>query len=306
MLTKIKMITILSNKRNLSIVIIPSIIWMSICATYIFVSVGWENLWYLLPSEIIGIVLGVATPIVVLVVLFVVNELLSSDGLIAGGMRRQEGQIRETSDLLRSFTEETRDGMKALVDEMESGRAASRAMTSALEITNAGIEEIIRTLNVVVRGDPKATGSVNPPDANALAGLAQLVNAGLADMSVAVTGLLGQLMDAEERGRAETIEYIEGLVDAWTLGDKNVYFRALHHQLATDPERIEILQSLSKRSSDVSRNISKILREMQGFDVLAKQLDKNSIIRIVIEESDFWALREVVERHFRTDGTAKA
>ena len=301
-----EMTNLFLKKRFLSIVAIPSAVWLLACAIYISVFINWNTQEFYLPHEIAVIVLGIVTPIILILFVFFVVELFSSKRLVASDVPQQGSLIRDVSNLLGKITNETQRNRLYLFDEMDVRKAISKEMANPIETYNAGVKDIIKTLSVVVPGEQERQKSIDPSDVNALAALAQLVNMGLADLSTCITQLLIQLMEAEKRSEKETMEFIEGLVDAWSMGDKNVYFRALHHQLADNPERVKLLQELSTTVPKVSFNVARILRGMKGISSLSEHCDKDTIIRIVVEESDLWSLKKLLERRFKKDGTARA
>ncbi|HIJ93707.1 MAG TPA: hypothetical protein HPP84_10110 [Rhodospirillaceae bacterium] len=189
-------------------------------------------------------------------------------------------------------------------EELEAYKAISGEVVNAIENQNTGMEDIANKLSVVIKSDREKLDRIDPKDVNQLSALIGLINMVLADISVSATQLLVQLMEEGRRDKREIKEFVSGLVEAYSTGDKNVFFRALKQQLADNPTRVKALQSLSGSSPEVRRDIARILKEMREIITLVNRCDKDNLIRIVFEGGDVWALHEVLKPHFKMDGTA--
>ncbi|MEE9545635.1 MAG: hypothetical protein V3V55_08625 [Rhodospirillales bacterium] len=281
-----------------------SIVWVLICLGYISYNVGWENLSYLLPHEIAGMVLGIISPVFIFIILSFVSKVARNERKVAEEMLRHGDLIKDISGKIGKIADETRKNGKFLIEDLEAHKAISGDVVNAIESQNAGMEDITNKLSMVIKSDQKKLERIDPKDVNQLSALVGLINMALTDISVSATQLLVQLMEEGQRDKREIKEFVSGLVDAYSTGDKNVFFRALKQQLADNPTRVKALQSLSGSSPEVRRDIAKILKEMREIISLVNRCDKDNLIRIVFEGGDVWALHEALKPHFKMDGTA--
>ncbi len=223
---------------------------------------------------------------------------------VAEEMLRHGDLIKDISGKIGKIADETRKNGKFLIEDLEAHKAISGDVVNAIENQNAGMEDITNKLSMVIKSDQKKLERIDPKDVNQLSALVGLINMALTDISVSATQLLVQLMEEGQRDKREIKEFVSGLVDAYSTGDKNVFFRALKQQLADNPTRVKALQSLSGSSPEVRRDIAKILKEMREIISLVNRCDKDNLIRIVFEGGDVWALHEALKPHFKMDGTA--
>jgi|GEM_PF-2340130 hypothetical protein len=338
-----EMKTDLNVKHILRSANVRSIVWVLICLVYISYNVGWENLLYLMPHEIAAMVIGIISPIFIFIILSFISKAAGNERKAAEEMLRHGDLIKDISGKIGEITNETRENRKFLIKELEARKAISRDVVNAIENQNAGMEDIANKLSmaikgereeleaykaisgevvnaienqntgmedianklsVVIKSDREKLDRIDPKDVNQLSALIGLINMVLADISVSATQLLVQLMEEGRRDKREIKEFVSGLVEAYSTGDKNVFFRALKQQLADNPTRVKALQSLSGSSPEVRRDIARILKEMREIITLVNRCDKDNLIRIVFEGGDVWALHEVLKPHFKMDGTA--
>ncbi len=283
---------------------VRSIVWVLICLVYISYNVGWENLLYFMPHEIAAMVIGIISPIFIFIILSFISKAARNERKAAEEMLRHGDLIKGISGKIGEIANETRENGKFLIEELEARKAISRDVVNAIENQNAGMEDIANKLSMVIKSDREKLDRINPKDVNQLSALIGLINMVLADISVSATQLLVQLMEEGRRDKREIKEFVSGLVEAYSTGDKNVFFRALKQQLADNPTRVKALQSLSGSSPEVRRDIARILKEMREIITLVTRCDKDNLIRIVFEGGDVWALHEVLKPHFKMDGTA--
>ena len=123
---------------------------------------------------------------------------------------------------------------------------------------------------------------------------------------MATTQILVLLLQKERRARKDIKDFVGGLVEAYTTGDRNVFFRVLQRQLTDVPSRVKTLQTLSTDSPELRNNISKVLREVREIMSLVGRCDRDNLVRIIFEEGELRALQQELSRHFEEDGTAKA
>jgi hypothetical protein len=299
-----EMKTDLNVKHILRSANVRSIVWVLICLVYISYNVGWENLLYLMPHEIAAMVIGIISPIFIFIILSFISKAAGNERKAAEEMLRHGDLIKDISGKIGEITNETRENGKFLIKELEARKAISGEVVNAIENQNTGMEDIANKLSVVIKSDREKLDRIDPKDVNQLSALIGLINMVLADISVSATQLLVQLMEEGRRDKREIKEFVSGLVEAYSTGDKNVFFRALKQQLADNPTRVKALQSLSGSSPEVRRDIARILKEMREIITLVNRCDKDNLIRIVFEGGDVWALHEVLKPHFKMDGTA--
>ena len=120
----------------------------------------------------------------------------------------------------------------------------------------------------------------------------------LSDLSVVTTRLLVRLLETPGKNPEEIRAYVGNLLEAFTTGDRNVFFRALKHVLHQNPEHLETLKALNATDPEVRQDIAKIMQEASEIMALVEKADRRNLIRIVFEEGDLWALYQDLSRHF--------
>lgn len=310
---------VFNRKRFHLTVTAPSILWVLICFVFISVSVGWDNLFYFMPHEIAAIILSIAAPVFLFGVLFTVSRMASNEDVFAQEIHRHRSLIEKLLEKIDRAVEAMRknwqfnaddiNALKAMPGDLtgaiEALKAIPEDITSAFEAQNTGIEDITNKLTAVLRDEEEKARKIDHRDISRQTALMGMINVVLNDISVSVTRLLVRLMEKEGRSTEEIREYIQGLLYAFSTGDKGAFFRVLHYWLANNPKRIESLKLLAAESSVVSRDLSKILREMKEVISLVGRYDQNDIVKTFFNDNALWELNEVLEPHFREDGTAK-
>ncbi|MEE8392966.1 MAG: hypothetical protein V3R66_01375 [Rhodospirillales bacterium] len=211
-------------------------------------------------------------------------------------MRRHSAQIIEA----------IRESWPFSTGDIETLKAIPRDMTNAIEAQHGGIKDITDKLNEVLRNEVGTTGNIDFGDIRQQTALMGLITLVLNDINVSVTRLLVRLMEEEGRSKEEIMELIYGLINAYSAGDRDVFLYVLNHQLANSPERIGSLQSLSGKSSEVSRDLSRVQREAKEIISLIGRVGEDDIVGITFDGGALMALNDVLEPHFNLDGTAKA
>jgi hypothetical protein len=287
-------------------VIVPSLTWATVCFLYITFGFGWENLIYLLPHEIAGFVLFVISPFFVFVIFFTHSKLPTGDRGVAEQMRKQGVLMKEISGKVDKVMDGTLGTRKIMMDAMRAHKSALDKFSGAIEHQNSGMVEIDTKLSLALRRDQEKLEKIDPKDVNQMAALVGLINVALTDLSVSATQIIVSLMEEEGREKEEVKEFIGGMVDIYSSGDKNVFFRGLKKLVSESPEHIETLKRLSAKSPEVKRDLSKILRETREIISMVSRCDKDNLIRIVFEGGDLWELNEKLKLKFEPDGAAKA
>lgn len=279
------MTNIIFDRRLLTIVVIPSFLWLFVCATYISGYVGWDNMFASLPHEIAAIILSIVTPVVLFAILFIAfSKGTENDGL--------GDDVRLQGSLIENLSTKIDNVIEVMLENRESHIA--------------GIENITDKLTSALRSEEEKAGKIGPADISQQTALLGLLNVVLNDINVSVTRLLVRLMEKEGRSKEEAKEFIQGLVNAYSVGDRDVFFAVLRHQLANNPERIVSLQALSSEFPNVSRDLSKIIRESTEIVSLIGRFDDDDIIRVLFDDTALRTLSEVLEPHFNENGISKA
>lgn len=296
--------------------IAPSILWVLICIIYISVFVGWGNLFDFLPHEFAAIILSIVTPIFLFGVLFIVFRMSANEDQISDEIHRHRTSIEDLSAKVEQIVEAMRenwqfnvndiDALKRIPEDLTGAIEALKAipgdMTSAMKTHNAGIEDITNRLADVLRKEEEKSAKIDVGDITRHAALMGLINMVLNDISVTVTRMLVRLLEYDGRTREEIKEFVQGLVNAYSAGDKDAFFHAFHFWLVGKPERIEALRSMIGESPEVSVDLSKILREIEEIITLVERCDEHDIAKIVFDDNALRKLSEVLKPHFNLEG----
>lgn len=306
--------------RFLKIVVVPSALWLLLCVIYISVPIGWESLFFLLPHEIGVFLLSIFLPILIFICIFA----LTSGGdenqeQVLVSLRRLGDQVETLSRELIRLTDERekdsreidglaetlRDTRQVLVAELEGLKLPFADALGVFGNQNHLLRDLGEKLEILRQSQHEIALRSNSSEIGQLAARLGVINVVLNDISVSATRLVVFLMEQEKRGKEEIREFVRGLVSAYSAGDRDVFFRVLHERLANAPQRIEALQRLSMASSGVSRDVTKIMREMDEILLLIKELDDDDIIRTVYDDTAIRAFYDVMEAYFNPDGSAK-
>lgn len=268
-----KMRNALLENRFLATVSALSILWALIYLLFVSVFVGWGNLFDFLFYEIAVIFLSFVAPVLILVAIWI-NFVTAWDNQSIAEEIRSRGEL--IGDLSKKI-----DQIAALTIDMGQGR------------------EVFR------RGRQEKETQDDSGEIGRQAALLGLLNAVLTDISLSSTRIFVRLAEMEGRSREEIKFQIQGLMGAYSAGDKEVFIRALHQGLAKNPEGIDFLRSHAGPSSGVSRDVSKVLRETGEIESIIARGEKGGIVESLFEDNAMRSLKEVLEPHFNLDGTAK-
>ncbi len=286
----------------------PTVLWLILFGLFISFGVGWDNLFDLLPHEIGAVFLSFIAPILFFIVIYIVV-----------GTAKEVRQVADDShhhgELIRALLVKTGPSGGAaerddqwLADALDAQKSAADAMTDIVNAHRALSEDINDKLTAYIQGEQAGagkSGGPGPDDISQTTALMGLVNIVLNDLSVSSTRILVRLLELENLSKEEIKDLMQGLIGAYSAGDKDVFFRILHQQLAAKPECVDTLRSHTGEGSAVSRDLSRILRGSKEVFSLVERCDEGDIIGIVFDNNDLKALRDILASHFVADGTAK-
>ncbi len=290
-----KLKDIVLDNRFQSTVAAPTVGWLVLFGMFISLGVGWDNLFDLLPHEIAGVFLTFFMPILFFIVIYFVAGTAADVRRAANDSRRHGELIRALSDMggLSGGAAEANDGW--LADALDAQKSATDAINDKL---TAYIED--------QRAAAEKPDGQGPGDISRKTALMGLVNIVMNDLSVSSTRILVRLLELEKLSKEGIKDLIQGLIGAYSAGDKDVFFRILHQRLAAKTEWVEALRSHAGESSAVSGDLSRILRGSKEVLSLVEQCDEGDIIGIIFDDKDLKALRDILESHFDEDGAPKA
>ena len=278
------------NKRFLQAAI--AVFWMGGLVLYFSLFVGWDNLLHLLPNEVATVGLVVLGPVLgILLVLFLADVGHKVEDL-SQSLHRQE---RNTTHLVERMTEQNR-----LTRELTRELLPLANLQVTLPQTIALLPQSMA--DVLARQAPPDRTTLDPNDINHLGAIMGLFTMALSDLSVVTTRLLVRLLETLEKNLEEIRAYVDTLLEAFTTGDRNVFFRALKQMLHQNPDHLETLKALHATDPEVRRDIAKILEEASEIMALVEKADRRNLIRIVFEEGDLWALYQDLSYHFSAEG----
>ena len=260
----------------------------------------------LLPHEVGIVFVSFLGPVLVLIFLFIFSKLARTVTFIAEESHRHGAVINQILERMGLVVEETQQSRQAVLADVEAHKALSWDISKAIEGQSAGLENMASKLSSDLKSYHSNADSTDPNDIRQMSTLIDLFNAALGDLSVATTQILVLLLQKERRARNDIKDFVGGLVEAYTTGDRNVFFRVLQRQLTNVPSRVKTLQTLSTDSPELRNNISKVLREVREIMSLVGRCDRDNLVRIIFEEGELRALQQELSRHFEEDGTAKA
>ena len=216
--------------------------------------------------------------------------------------------IRGIRQILGQLLDLARENRAAAKADRESQLDLARQITAAIENQAQGLDDLASkiTLPATVEGGPGPQVDADGNEITQLATLVNLFNVAMSDLSVSATRIFTVLLDSTGHSHEDVQGVIADLVDAYTTGDKNVFFRAVSRQLESHPSQVKALADACAANEDIRRDLSKILRESEEIMAMVKTREDNNLIRIVFEEGELWSLHEVLSSHFEPDGTLKA
>ena len=196
--------------------------------------------------------------------------------------------------------DEARQGRESLLLSGDLQAMLSSAVSGAIEAHGVFRPPLVQPS---VQGEGQLNAeNLNPNDFTHLGTLISLFNVALNDLSVITTRLLASMLEESGSSKEDVRAFITGLLDAYTAGDKNVFFRALHQRLEASAEHLTAFKALTLNTPDVRRDVSKILREAEEIMSMVQRCDRQNLIRIVFEGGELWSLQQYLIRYFDLDG----
>lgn len=323
-------------------VLLPSGIWLLLCAAYISISVGWGNLFAFLPLEIAVLLLSMVLPIFLFATWHVLSKADAQAADVADELDRQGERIEEMYQALSTISETQQSGslsasdMAALLampndlrnmktgqtdgletlnetlkqsrlvggEDMQTVQALPERIAGLIEGQSRSIQGLTGKMDDLVRHQESGEGQIDFGEIRQQTALVGLITFVLNDINVSTTRLLVKLMEKEERSREEIRDFIMGLSNAYAMGDRGVFVSVMQHQLANNQERVVLLQSLAEGSSDVAADLSKIMRESKEVFSLIGQFGEENIVTALFDERTLRALNSILESHFSQEGSA--
>ncbi|OEJ67305.1 methyl-accepting chemotaxis protein [Magnetovibrio blakemorei] len=326
--------SIFQDARFQRTVVIPSGIWVLICGVYVSLSIGWGNLSAFLTNELVVLVMGLILPIMLFVMLFGIgrSSIVSED--LAEQVSQQSKKLDDLSvtlGLVSKALEQQSDTIQGTllngVEKLEeSQRVMSQSGTKELMQLSSAVDRLpgllkdqgvgINTLTVSLGGlrdkidrivAQTATGD-NTLDLNEIhqqTALLGFVNTILNDLNVATTRILVRLMESEGRQKHEVKDFIQGLLSAYSVGDRGVFFSVLQHQMANNMERIVGLQAMVGEREDARRDMAKIIREIRQITSLVTKIDDKDMAKTICDITVLESLEKLLGTYFNLDGSSK-
>ena len=303
-----KLSNILQLNRFQSIVAVLTVLWVLFFAIFISIGVGWRNVFGLLPHEIGAVILAVIVPILIAIVVIVVVGMSAEISQVTHDSRQHGEMFRTLLDNANSAGGSSEMDGQWLVEAFQMQKLATDDMADVLNAHRALSENINEKLTAYIQSEQDDAGKFGSLDSGEISqktALMGLVNIVLNDLSVSSTRILVRLLELENLTKDEIKDLMQGLIGAYSAGDKDVFFRILHQRLAVKPEWVQALHSLASESSMVSGDLSKILRGSNEVLSLVEQCDKGDIIGIIFDANDIKTLRNILETYFDESGTPK-
>ncbi len=287
-----------------------SLLWLAVCATYISVYSGWNNLLNTMPHEFFIILLAVVLPLIAFGLVIVMTQVTSHvDGLKSdvGAMAQRDAGAMEALKLIGEAIKESREAQiaaqeKAAAQLVDASRDTRAAIIEELKSQGGLSRDITRELSLSAQKLAPVAGGDSVQSIDRMRSLAELLTLALNDLSMTATQLLTDVLSATQEDKESVRKFISTLTDAYFAGDRNVFFRCLALETRSHPERV---RDLADGSEIVRRRISKVLREAAEIKALVAQCNPNDLIRIVFEDGDLWDLERVLLMHFLQDGAIK-
>ncbi|MBF0248336.1 MAG: hypothetical protein HQL36_09750 [Alphaproteobacteria bacterium] len=300
------------DKTFATFVVLPSAAWIAASFYYINTELGWGNLMYLMPHEIAGVIMGVLLPVLVFAGVFIVRqstiearkapEQLTKQSDLIDEISRKVDKVLESNKNLIGVSDATQ---KLLSDSVAANRAALENFSGVIQGQNSDMQAISDKLSVALQSEEERLQHIDDKNINQLTALVGLITVALTDLSVAATQVITKVMEEEGRDKDEVRDFVSGMVDVFSAGDKNVFFRALAKLLSGSDSHMAAMKRLAEGEADMRRDISKVLRETRQIIALVERCGEDNLIRIVFEGGDLWTLREVLQGDFNDDGTVK-
>ena len=303
-----KLEDIVQENRFQFIVAALTVLWIIFFGIFISYGVGWGNLFDLLPHEIGAVFLTFVAPILFLIVIYIAVGTAEEVRRVADDSRRQGVLIRALLDETGPSGGAAKRDDQWLDDALGAQKSATAAMTDILNANRALSEDINDKLTAYIQGELAGAGKSDgpgPADISQTTALMVLVNIVLNDLSVSSTRILVRLLELENLSKEEIKDLMQGLIGAYSAGDKDVFFRILHIRLAAQPEWIDTLRSIAGESSAISRDLSRILKGSKEVLSQVERSNGGDIIGIIFNDNDLKALRDILASNFDSEGIAK-
>ena len=327
--------TIFLDKQFKSSVAMPSAVWVVLCAIYITVTVGWGNLSAFLVYELAVLIIGAILPIALLAMFFSISrsaansnalaEQLANQSVLVEALTGKVSQISDTVDANKRSISDSKDALERTVHTVEqatTGQATAingvlakiesmdmsesvRGLSTKLDEQGGGIKDLKGQVEDMLRQANDSTNTLDLGEIHQRTALLGFINVILNDMNVASTRILVRLMEAEGRQKNEIKDFIQGLVNAYSVGDRGVFFTVLQHQLSNNMERLVSLQDLVKQSPDAQRDLSKIMGEMNEISGLFQSVGDDDIAKTVCDSHVLETLNKLLGSYFNADGSPK-
>jgi hypothetical protein len=296
--------------KNRRLFMVIAALWLTICAAYITVYSGWNNLLNTMPHEFFIILLAVVLPLIAFGLFIILSQVTNRvDGLKSdmGDLAKRDAGAMEALTLIGQAIKESREAQiaaqeKAAAQLVDATRDSRAAIIEELKSQGGLSREITRELSLSAQKLAPAAGSDSVQSIDRMRSLAELLTLALNDLSMTATQLLADVLATIQDDKETVRKFISTLTDAYFAGDRNVFFRCLALEAKSHPEKV---RSLAASSEIVKRRISKVLREASEIKALVAQCDPNDLIRIVFEDGDLWDLERVLSGHFSVDGSLK-
>ena len=322
------MTSIMQDKQFQRVVIGPSAVWLGLCAVYVSTAVGWGNLTALMTYELAMMVVGAFLPVCLLAMISAIsgaraqyedlaqqlasqtdtlNALASGLGDIRGAIERQGDASR--NDISSALERLERGARESAANSAADISAIKVAMTrvqdlaaghgSSLDAVKGQLETLVDRL---VADDANTVNLDNIQQRTAVLGL---VNTVLNDANVALTRLLVRMMEMENRPKAQIRDFIQGLVSAFSVGDRGVFVGVIQHQLGGNMEPLVALQTAADETPAVRNDIAKVMRELREIRNLFERLDNPDLAKTICDLDLLASLGNMLEKYFNDDGKSK-
>ncbi|SCA56102.1 hypothetical protein MTBPR1_180015 [Candidatus Terasakiella magnetica] len=314
-------------------VLIPSIAWLVIWTSYISIYMGWGNFFYLLPHEVAGVLLAFIFPVFLLFVSFVG---LSFYGTVAGHnaqiLEKIEAQEKKQSEEIHSLLSkqnadtEMLSAVTELLGKISKSSAANqqalvengemhRAFASALNNHHADLGSIEHKLSMLVQMETEREERTKRLDEEAandplkaisqqtsLLGMFDII---VNDTSVSATRLLVNLLEANGHPKTEALQLVQGLMSAYSVGEKNVFLTVLSQQLTASPKGTKPLAELGAKSDVLRGDIAKVMKASKDIETALERCKEEDLGKMVFDNKPLKTLAAQLGKDFFEDGSAK-
>ncbi|WP_135075036.1 hypothetical protein [Terasakiella sp. SH-1] len=313
--------------------IVPSLIWTFVWASYISVYMGWGNFFYLLPHEVAGVLSAFIFPpfllFVVVVGLSFYQDILQKNKELVEKLalhskaqsdefsQLKSDQVKESealsamSDLLGKISQSGTANQQALIENGEM----HRAFASALNSHHADLGSIEHKLSMLVQleteRDERAKRAQEELENDPLKAITQqttllgMFDIILNDTNVSATRLLVNLLDGNGHPKTESLQLVQGLMSAYSVGEKNVFLTVLSQQIAASKNGVKPLADLSVKSELVRADIAKVLKSAQDVENALALCKEGDLTKTAFNDAPLKTLALQLDKEFYADGSAK-